>query len=128
MECLVAPVEIWTDTILKYDFKFGYRKDGEIVGVIGLTRAGNKNLIASRLFVKEEYRCQGIGSLLLQYSLEVAREEQCRLVLYVDKGEPVTECLRAFYSKRGLTEAGPEQAAEWHISFDREWDFLFYAI
>lgn len=125
MECLIGEEELWGDSLFTYDFRFGYRKDGKIVGVMGLTRSGD-NLVASRFLVLPEYRKQGIGSAILEYCENVAKEEGCRMLLYVDKGEAATECLTAFYTKRGYMQACASQASSWLIIYDDEMDILLY--
>lgn len=125
MECLIGEEDLWGPTFFTYDHRFGYRKDGKIVGVIGLSRSAD-NMIASKFFVQEDCRRQGIGSIMLEYCEKVAKEEKCRMLLYVDKDEEATDCLMKFYTSRGYMQAGAEQASTWLIIFDDEMDILFY--
>ena len=117
--------EVWNESLLKYDYILGYKVDNyKTVGVIGLTRVFD-NLVASRFFVLPQHRNKGIGSQIIEYCKELSASKQCRLLLYVDKHEPETERLCAFYEKRGFREAGLERAQEWRVTFDDEFDHLY---
>lgn len=127
MESIVGDdLELWGPTYFRYDYKLGFRQDGEIVGVIGLSTAGDNNLIASKFLVSPLYRKQGVGTAILRHCIDISEREQKRLVLYVDKNEPTTDELLRFYKKRGFVEASLSQAQQWCIALDEEFDHLLY--
>jgi len=61
---------------------FCAQEDGEWLGVAEVSREGwNNRLRVSNLWVREEWRYQGIGKLLMARVIEVARELGCRAVV-----------------------------------------------
>lgn len=61
---------------------FCAQEDGEWLGVAEVSRESwNNRLRVSNLWVREEWRYQGIGKLLMARVIEVARELGCRAVV-----------------------------------------------
>ncbi|MBM2814621.1 MAG: acetyltransferase family protein [Ignavibacteria bacterium] len=48
--------------------------DNQVIGVAGIRKIGNGECELKRMFVKRDFRNLGIGRMLLEYSIKLARE------------------------------------------------------
>ena len=77
------------------------RRDGEVVGVVGLYWIG-RHLSVNQLCVDARCRGRGVGSALLRFVC--AEFAGADLALYVDRGREDTASLVRFYEKRGFEQ------------------------
>ena len=81
---------------------FCAQEDGEWLGVAEVSRESwNNRLRVSNLWVREEWRYQGIGKLLMARVIEVARELGCRAVVL--ETQSFNDPAIRFYRAMGFT-------------------------
>jgi GNAT superfamily N-acetyltransferase len=86
-------------------------KNGKPVGMASYSflwpaASVTRSLYLKELYVTEEFRCKGIGALLMQRLCQVAVEHECgRVEWTADQGNPLAE---AFYGRLGVPK-NPEK-------------------
>ena len=126
MEYLLSDPFFWGVTYFFYDYRIGYRVEGEVVGAVALSFAGKNNLVVSNLWVQPDFRGLGIGGKLLTECGNLCSKLKCRLLLYVDRNTVDTEFLLGYFRRRGFQEAFLPSAQEWVVAYDIEFDHLFF--
>jgi amino-acid N-acetyltransferase len=87
--------------------------DGRVVGVGGLEVHGDDGLLRS-VAVDPDYREQGLGGMLVEATLVLAKRLDLRAVYLL------TTTARDFFAKRGFTDCPREQAPE---AIRGSWEF-----
>ena len=86
---------------------FGLREDGVLLGVAALKRIDDEHAEIKSMHTAEPARGRGVGRLLVQHLLAVARERGIRrLSLETGSGPPFTAA-RGLYASAGFTRCGP---------------------
>ena len=90
----------------------------EIVGMVGIlytisTALGARVGLVEDMVISEGYRGQGIGSELLSYTIEFAREHGCRRLTLLTDGD--NEVAHSFYKKAGFK---PSTMVPFRLSLD----------
>lgn len=78
--------------------------DGEIVGNVIITDYGNNVSYLFRLSVKDSYKKQGVGTLLLKEAEALLKKrgtKEIALVVHAERDD-----LKAYYEKRGYSTSG----------------------
>jgi len=82
---------------------FGYRRNGKLVGVVGIERSGTMALLHS-LAVSVELRGSGLGRTLVQFAEAEARSKGIRALFLL------TETAEQFFTKLGYQLLSRENA------------------
>ena len=82
-------------------------EDGKICGFYSLAFSGNGECELGNLAVLPHFRHGGIGSMLLNHSMETAREHHCR-VMHLGIVEE-NQVLRRWYERSGAVHTGTEK-------------------
>jgi GNAT superfamily N-acetyltransferase len=83
-----------------------------------------QGMLIGSLFVEEAHRRQGIATSLLQRCLMIREAHGIPAILYVDKGNYLTDFLKPFYEKHGFrSETDPAKIAQFGLLFDEEKEY-----
>jgi len=102
-----------TDVAERFGNYFVVRDEGRVVGIGGLEVHGDDGLVRS-LAVESAFRRQGIGRLLVEAALGLARINQLSAVYLL------TTTARAFFSRHGFEECPRQEAPP---SIRESWEF-----
>ena len=86
---------------------FGYRLDGELLGVAALKRIDDGHAEIKSMHTAAEARGRGVGRALVDHLLGVARSRGVSRVSLETGAGPAFAAARALYASAGFSPCGP---------------------
>ncbi len=77
-------------------------KDKEIIGTAGLRKLSEESAELKRMFIKEEYRGQGLGATLLRKLIDFAKKQNYKKI-FLDSDRSL-KAAKTLYTKFGFVE------------------------
>lgn len=98
------------------------RTDGDIAGMGQLHRHDEQIVTAKRVFIRQEYRGNGLGRALVEEMLDAAREEGFETFRL--NVSPYHERAQALYESLGFEETPPPEWTDVTEAYHDDWVFL----